>query len=60
MKTMSWCLNAGNIHSTCFWINKINANLTEESTLFKIYLIIDIEKLLGTDNLDEFISNTSF
>lgn len=60
MKTMSWCLNAGDIHSTCFLINKTNVKLTEESNLFKIYLIIDIEKLLGTDNLDEFISNTSF
>ena len=52
--------NAGKIHSTWFWNNVINVKLNERSQPAKIYHIIDIEKLLGVDNLDEFINNTSF
>ena len=52
--------NAGKIHSTWFWNNVINVNLNERSQPAKIYHIIDIEKLLGVDNLDDFINNTSF
>ena len=37
--------NAGKIHSTWFWNNIINGKLHERSH------IIDVEKLLGVDNL---------
>ena len=50
--------NAGKIHSTWFWNNSVNVKLDERSQPTKINLVIDIEKLLGVDNLDEFISNT--
>ena len=51
--------NARKIHSKWFWYNVINVKLNESQPA-KIYHIIDIEKLLGVDNLDEFINNTSF
>ena len=52
--------NAGKIHSTWFWNNAVNIKLSERSNPVKIFHIIDIEKLLGIDNLDDFINNTSF
>ena len=52
--------NAGKILSTWFWNNSVNVKLNERSQPTKIHHVIDIEKLLGVDNLDEFISNTSF
>ena len=52
--------NAGKIHSTWFWNNSVNVKLDERSQPTKINHVIDNEKLLGVDNLDEFISNTSF
>ena len=52
--------NAWKIHSAWFWNNIINVKLNERSQPAKIYHIIDIEKLLSVDNLDDFISNTSF
>ena len=52
--------NAGNIHSTWFCNNSVNVKLNERSQPTKIHHFIDIEKLLGVDNLDEFINNTSF
>ena len=52
--------NAGKINSMWFWNNVINVKLNEEVNLRKIYHIIDIEKVLGVDNLDGFINNTSF
>ena len=52
--------NAGKIHSTWFWNNAVNVKLRERSKPVKIFYIIDIEKLLGIENLDGFISNTSF
>ena len=52
--------NAGKIHSTWFWNNAVNVKLSERSNPVKIFHIIDIEKLFGIDNLDDFISNTSF
>ena len=51
--------NAGKIQSTWFWNNAVNVKLSERSKPIKIFHI-DIEKLLGMDNLDDFISNTSF
>ena len=52
--------NAGKIHSTWFWNNTVNVKLGERSNPVKIFHITDIEKLFGIDNLDDFISNTSF
>ena len=52
--------NPGKIHSTWFWNNVINVKLNEINQPAKIYHVIDIEKLLGVDNLDEFVINTSF
>ena len=52
--------NAGKIHSTWFWNNSVSVKLDERSQPTKIYQVINIEKLLGVDNLDEFIKNTSF
>ena len=52
--------NAGKIHSTWFWNNSVNVKLNERSQPTKIHHVIDTEKLLGVDNLDEFINNTSF
>ena len=52
--------NAGKIHSTWFWNNAVNVKLSERSNPVKIFHIIDIEKFLGIDNLDDFIRNTSF
>ena len=52
--------NAGKIHSTWFWNNSVNIKLNERSQPTKIHHVIDIEKLLGVGNSDEFINNTSF
>ena len=52
--------NVGKIHSTWFWNNSVDVKLNERSQPMKIHHVIDIEKLLGVDNLDEFINSTSF
>ena len=52
--------NAGKIHSIWFWNNAVNVKLSERSNPVEVFHIIDIEKLFGIDNLDDFISNTSF
>ena len=52
--------NTGKIHSTWFWNNAVNVKLSEKSNPVKIFHIIDIEKLTGIDNLNDFISSTSF
>ena len=52
--------NVCKIHSTWFWNNSVNVKLNKRSQAMKIHHVIDIEKLLGVDNLDEFINNTSF
>ena len=57
---MSSAEECGEIHSTWFWNNAVNVKLSERSNPAKTFHIIDIEKLLGIDNLDDFISSTSF
>ena len=52
--------NPGKIHSTWFWNKSVNVKLNERSQPTKIHLAIDIEKLLGVDNLDEFINKIKF
>ena len=49
--------NAGKIHSTWFLNNSVNVKLDERSQPAKIHHVIDIEKHLGVDNLDEFIND---
>ena len=52
--------NAGKTHSTWFWNNTVNIKLDERSQPTKIHHVVDIEKLLGVNNLDKFINNTFF
>ena len=48
--------NLGKIHSTWFYNNAVNIKLTENGRIHKIFHIIDIEKLLDIDDLDEFLN----
>ena len=48
--------NLGKIHSTWFYNNAVNIKLMENGRIHKIFHIIDIEKLLEIDNLDEFLN----
>ena len=48
--------NLGKIHSTWLYNNAVNTKLTENGRIHKIFLIVDIEKLLEIDNLDEFLN----
>ena len=55
--------NTAKIHSTWFWNYSANVKLNERSQSVNIYHIIDIEKLLGVDDVDnsnEFVKNSSF
>ena len=47
--------NLGKIHSTWFYNNAVNIKLIENGRIHKIFYIIDTEKLLDIDNLDEFL-----
>ena len=51
---------AGKIHLAWFWNNVINVKRNDRGQPAKKHHIINIEKLLGVENLDDFISNTSF
>ena len=44
--------NASKIYSIWLWNDAVNVKLSERSNPVKIFHIIDIEKLLGIDNLD--------
>ena len=48
------------IHSTWFYNSTLPIKLVENGPIHKIFLPMDIEKVLGVDNLDEYISNVSF
>ena len=52
--------NVGKIHSTWFWNNAVDVKLSERSNPVKNFYVIDIKKVFGIDNLDDFVSNTSF
>ena len=52
--------NAKKIHSTWFFNNVLNIKLTDVSEPKKIFHKKDIEELLNIENIDEFLSNTSF
>ena len=52
--------SARNIHSTWFFNNDVNLQLTEHGGIYKIFHVTDIENLLGIDNFEEYINNISF
>ena len=52
--------NIGKIHCMWFWNNVMKVKLNKRSQPATKYHTSDIEKLLGIDNLSEFINNTSF
>ena len=53
---------AGKIHSTWFYNNSVNLKLTDNGLVYKIsqYNIVHIENILGIDNLEEYVNNSSF
>ena len=52
--------SARKIHSTCFFNSTLHIKLVENGPIHKIFHPTDIEKVLGVDNLDEYINNVSF
>ena len=52
--------NSKKIQSTWFWNNALNITVTPNGEIHQIFHTTDIEKLLGIENLQEFINNTSF
>ena len=52
--------SARKIYSTWFFNNVVNIKLTEQGRIHKISHVTDIENLLETDNLEEFINNAFF
>ena len=52
--------SARKIHSTWFYNNTFHIKLVENGPIHKIFHPTDIEKVLGVDNLDEYINNVSF
>ena len=51
---------AGKIHSNWFVNNSVNLKLTDNGPVHKISHIVDIENILGIDNLEEYVNNSSF
>ena len=52
--------NSKKMHSTWFWNNVVSTEITPNGDIHQIFHTTDIEKLLGTGNLDDFIKSTSF
>ena len=52
--------SARKIHSTWFYNSTLHIKLVENGPIHKIFHPLDIEKVLGVDNLDEYINNVSF
>ena len=50
--------SARKIHSTWFYNSTLHIKLVENGPIHKIFH--PIEKVLGVDNLDEYINNVSF
>ena len=48
------------IHSTWFYNSTLHVKRVENGPICKKFHLTDIEKVLGVDNLDEYISNFSF
>ena len=51
--------SARKIHSTWFYNSTLHIKLVENGPIHKIFHPTDIEKVLGVDNLDEYINNVS-
>ena len=51
---------AGKVHSTWFFNNTVNLKLTDNGPIYKITHIVDLENILGIDNLEEYVNNSSF
>ena len=51
--------NCEKIHSNWFWNNAVNIKVIPNGEIHQIFHTNDIEKLLGIENLDDFINNTS-
>ena len=49
-----------NLEETFKLFNVVNVKLTEHGRIHKIFHVTDIENLLETDNLEEYINNASF
>ena len=52
--------SAHKIHFTWFYNSTLHMKLVENGPIHKIFHPTDIEKLLGVDNLNEYINNVSF
>ena len=52
--------NSEKIHSTWFWNNTVNIEVTPNGEIHQIFHTTDMEKLLGIENLEDFINYTSF
>ena len=52
--------SARQIHSTWFYNSTLHVKLVKNGPIHKIFHPADIEKVLGFDNLDEYINNVSF
>ena len=52
--------SACKIHSTWFYNSTLHIKLVENSPIHKIFHPTDIEKVVGVDNLDEYVNNVSF
>ena len=52
--------SARKIHSTWFYNSTLHIKLVENGPIHKIFHPTDIEKVLGVNNLDEYINNVSF
>ena len=51
---------AGKIHSICFFNNSVNLKLINNGPIYKIFHIVDIEKFLRINNLEEYANSSSF
>ena len=52
--------NSKKIHSTWFCNNTVNNKVTPNEKIHQIFNTTDIEKLLGIEDLEDFINNTFF
>ena len=51
---------AGKILFTWFFNNTVNMKLTDNGAAYNISHVVNIENLLRIDNLDKYVSNSSF
>ena len=52
--------SARKIHLTWFYSSTLHIKLVENGPTHKILHTMNIEKVLGVDNLDEYMNNVSF